>query len=158
MCAAGRPPARRGGPGGLCYTPDPRGLPGVAGRNRQQFVAVDGGESPPVDVVAAASFAPDSSKVAAAAVMGGQRWLFLDDRRVGPGTFYAFAPGGATLGHAVPSDLPGKFTLAIDGQPVGPELDASPPGARLVWESPTVVRTVAGRGAEMYLVRLDLRP
>ncbi|MDB5296742.1 MAG: hypothetical protein JWO31_2725 [Phycisphaerales bacterium] len=152
----GKPAGAYDGTGGLMFSPDSKRLAVVAGRGRQQFVAVDGKEDPPADLIVSAAFSPDSARVAAVVVANGQRWLTADGVRIGPGTTFAFAPTGRRVAHALPAPGGRTYTIALDGQPASPEYDASPPGARLVWESPTTVRTIAGRGKDLFLVRLKV--
>lgn len=143
------------GTGGLLFSPDNKRLAAVAGRDGRQFLVVDGKEYAPVDVVATAGFSPDSSKIASVVIIGAQRMLFLEDKRVGPATFFAFSPDSAWLGHALPAGE-AKWQLGLDGKGVGQVYDAAPPGARVVWESPTVARIIAGRGSDMFLVKMTL--
>lgn len=143
------------GTGGMLFSPDSSRLAIVAGRAEQQFLVIDEKEYAPVDVVATAGFSPDSAKVASVVIVGGQRMLFLDDKRVGPGTYFTFSPDSAWLAHALPVGQE-KWRLALDGKPIGPDFDASPPGSRVIWESPTVARVIAGRGKDMFLARLTL--
>lgn len=145
-----------GGTGGLLFSPDGKRLAVVAGRAGRQFVAVDGRELPPVDAVGPMQFGPDGARVAYVAIAGNQRWLMLDDKRLGPATFFAFTPDSKRLGHALPAAGGEKWTLAVDGEAVGPQYDGFPFGSRLVWETPTTARIVAGRGKEMFLVRVEV--
>lgn len=151
-------PAYEGVGSMLLFSPDGRRLAYAAGRAGQQFLVVDGKEFPPVDVIGPASFSPDGQRVAYATVVGRERWLMLDDKRVGPATFSAFTPDSKHLGHAMTSADGKKWTLALDGQPAGPEYDGFPVGSKLVWESPTVGRIIAGRETAMYAVKIELVP
>lgn len=143
------------GTGGMLFSPDSKRLATVAGRDGRQFLVLDGKEYAPVDVVATAGFSPDSAKVASVVIIGAQRMLFLEDKRVGPATFFAFSPDGAWLAHALPAGET-KWQLALDGKGVGPTFDAAPPGSRVVWESPTVARIIAGRARAMFMVKMNL--
>lgn len=143
------------GTGGLLFSPDSKRLAAVAGRDRQQFLVVDGKEYAPVDVVVTAGFSPDSTKIASILIVGAQRMLFQEDKRIGPATFFAFSPDSAWLAHAIPA---GETTwqLAIDGKGIGPTYDAAPPGSRVVWESLTSARIIAGRARVMFMVKMTL--
>jgi hypothetical protein len=152
-------PAYEGVGSMLLFSPDSKRLAVAAGRAGQQFLAVDGKESAPVDVVGPTTFSPDGQRVAYAVVAGQQRWLVLDDKRVGPATFSAFTPDSKHLGHAVPAPAAAdRWTLAVDGQPVGGDFDGFPVGSKLVWDSPTVGRVIAGRATAMFAVKVELLP
>jgi hypothetical protein len=88
-------------------------------------------------------------------VDAGQRFLVLDDKRLGPASFFSFSPDSTFLAHAVPVGE-AKFHLGLNGIAVGVAFDAAPPGARVIWESPTTARMIAGRGTDMLMVKLNV--
>jgi hypothetical protein len=144
------------GVGMLMFSPDSRHLAVVAGRGGQQFISIDGRELPPVDVIGPANFSPDSSHIAYVAREKNLHWLYEDDKKIGPATFFAFSPDSVFLAHAAPADAADTWQLALDGEGYGPIFQGFPTGSRVIWESPTTCRVIAGRDKEMFRVRVEL--
>jgi hypothetical protein len=144
------------GVGMMKFSPDSRRLAVVAGNETQMYLVIDGQQLPAVDVVGAASFSPNSAQLAFVARVGKLHWLYLNQERLGPATFFSFSPDGKYLGHATLGPKDETWTVALNGEGYGPAYNGFPTGSQLVWDSPTKCHIVAGREKEMYLLDVEL--